>query len=45
MTIDASGTVSLDAKPGKLTDWAEEQLNSLVQHRMPDGEVSEGKII
>ncbi len=45
VTIDASGTVSLDAKPGKLTDWAEEQLNSLVQHRMPDGEVSEGKVV
>ncbi len=43
-TIDSSGVVELDMPKSKLTDWVEEQLNSLVQHRMPDGEVSEGNV-
>jgi uncharacterized GH25 family protein len=43
-TIDASGTVELDMPPSPLADWVEEQLNSLVQHRMPTGEISEGKV-
>ncbi|MGD9722548.1 MAG: DUF3386 family protein [Pirellulales bacterium] len=42
--IDSSGTVELDAPPSKLTDWVEEQLNSLVQHRMPSGEIGEGNV-
>ncbi len=43
-TIDASGVVELDMPESKLADWVEEQLSSLVQHRMPDGEVSEGDV-
>ncbi len=43
-TIDSSGVVELDMPKSKLTDWVEEQLNSLVQHRMPDGEVTEGNV-
>ena len=44
LIIDASGTVKLEMVPSKLADWAEEQLNSLVQHRMPGGEVTQGTI-
>jgi len=43
-TIDANGVVTLDMPESKLSDWVEEQLNSLVQHRMPDGEVTTGRI-
>ncbi len=43
-TIDADGVVTVDLPKGKLTDWVEEQLNSMVQHRMPDGEVSQGDV-
>jgi hypothetical protein len=43
-TIDADGVVTLEMPKGKLTDWVEEQLNSMVQHRMPDGEVSQGDV-
>ncbi len=42
--IDADGVVSVELPQGKLADWVEEQLNSMVQHRMPDGEVSQGDI-
>jgi hypothetical protein len=44
LEIDADGVVSLEAPKSPLSDWAEEQLNSLVQHRMPDGEVSTGHV-
>jgi hypothetical protein len=44
VTIDDSGTVELDMRPSPLADWTEEQLNSLVQHRMPEGEISEGNV-
>ena len=43
-TIAADGDVKLSGEASKFHDWIEEQLNSLVQHRMPDGEVSEGHI-
>ena len=42
--IDANGIVELKLPESKLADWVEEQLNSLVQHRMPDGEVNEGTV-
>ena len=42
--IDADGVVTLDMPQSKVTDWVEEQLNSMVQHRMPDGEVSQGDV-
>ncbi len=44
VTIDASGVATLEAPASALTAWTEEQLASLVQHRMPDGEISEGAI-
>jgi Protein of unknown function (DUF3386) len=44
LEIDADGNVSLDAPASPLRDWAEEQLNSLVQHRMPDGEITTGNV-
>ncbi|MEX0977854.1 MAG: DUF3386 family protein [Pirellulales bacterium] len=44
LTIDADGIVSLEMSKSPLADWAEEQLNSLVQHRMPDGEVTTGNV-
>ncbi len=43
--IDEQGAVTLEMAPSKLTDWVEEQLNTLVQHRMPDGEVAEGNVV
>ncbi|REK10533.1 MAG: DUF3386 family protein [Planctomycetota bacterium] len=42
--IDADGGVTLKLPESPAADWAEEQLYSLVQHRMPDGEVSEGNV-
>jgi uncharacterized GH25 family protein len=45
VTIDSSGDVTLDMPKSTLSDWVEEQLQSLVQHRQPDGEVSEGKVV
>lgn len=42
--IDADGVVTLDMPKSKVADWVEEQLNSMVQHRMPDGEVSQGDV-
>lgn len=44
VSIDANGTVELDMPKSPLADWVEEQLNSLVQHRMPDGEVTQGEV-
>lgn len=44
VAIDANGTVELDMPKSPLADWVEEQLNSLVQHRMPDGEVAQGEV-
>jgi hypothetical protein len=44
MSIDASGTVEVEMPKSPLADWVEEQLNSLVQHRMPDGEVTQGDV-
>jgi hypothetical protein len=43
-TIDKGGSVELDMAPSKLADWVEEQLNTLVQHRMLQGEVAEGEV-
>lgn len=43
-TIDANGAVELDMPKSPATDWVEEQLNSLVQHRMPEGEVAQGQV-
>lgn len=43
-TIDANGTVELDMPKSPVADWVEEQLNSLVQHRMPEGEVAQGQV-
>ncbi|HEX3727384.1 MAG TPA: DUF3386 family protein, partial [Pirellulales bacterium] len=42
--VAADGSVSLDMPRSALADWVEEQLTSLAQHRMPDGEVSEGQV-
>jgi len=42
--INADGNVSLTMEKGVLADWVEEQLNSLVQHRMPDGEVTQNAV-
>ena len=44
MTIDGDGNVSLEMPKSAVADWVEEQLQTLVQHRMPDGEVTEGTI-
>lgn len=45
LTIDAQGAVTLDVADNKqLRAWGEEQLNSLVQHRMPDDSIPQGKI-
>lgn len=44
VTIDADGIVALDMPKSAATNWVEEQLNSLVQHRMPDGEVTQGDV-
>ncbi len=44
MEIDRDGVVTLDMPKSNIADWVEEQLNSMVQHRMPDGEVSEGNV-
>jgi hypothetical protein len=44
LTIDSDGGVTLDMPASPLRDWAEEQLTSLVQHRMPDGEISTGEV-
>jgi hypothetical protein len=43
-TIKSDGTVDLDMPASSLKDWAQEQLQSMVQHRMPDGEVNTGKV-
>jgi hypothetical protein len=43
-TIDASGVVDLSGDRSALHDWALEQLQSLAQHRMPDGEIAEGDV-
>ena len=42
--IDADGIVTVEMPASPTKDWVEEQLNSLVQHRMPDGEVSQGDV-
>jgi hypothetical protein len=44
LTIDAEGDVSVELSKSPLADWAEEQLHSLVQHRMPRGEVVQDKV-
>lgn len=44
VTIDADGGVSLATDDSSLAEWAEEMLYSLVQHRMPDGEISIGDV-
>ena len=42
--IDENGIVTSDLEKGALSDWLDEQLASMVQHRMPDGEVSQGNV-
>jgi uncharacterized GH25 family protein len=44
VTIDADGVVTLDMPESEVSAWVEEQLNSMVQHRMPDGEVTQGEV-
>lgn len=44
VTIDADGVVSVEMPKSEVSDWVEEQLNSMVQHRMPDGEVTQGDV-
>ncbi len=44
VTIDADGVVTLEMPKSDVSDWVEEQLNSMVQHRMPDGEVTQGDV-
>lgn len=44
LSIDAEGNVSLDVPGSPLCAWAQEQLHSLVEHRMPDGEISTGDV-
>ncbi len=45
LEIDATGTVELAMPKGKPADWARDQLEAMVRHRMPDGEVSEGNVV
>ncbi len=42
MTIESQGTVSLELPDSSTRPWAEETLNSLVQHRMPDDTIGQG---
>jgi hypothetical protein len=44
LTIEPQGTVSVEIGDSMLRQWTEEQLNSLVQHRMPDDSISQGKV-
>jgi uncharacterized GH25 family protein len=44
VSIDPNGAVDLNFPKSEIADWTEEQLASLVQHRMPNGEVSEGNV-
>ncbi len=44
LSIDASGSVELVMPTFAGTKWAEDQLESMVQHRMPDSQVAEGKV-
>jgi uncharacterized GH25 family protein len=44
VSVDENGVVSLDMPKSSLASWVQEQLDSMVQHRMPDGEVAEGAI-
>jgi hypothetical protein len=43
-TIDRAGVVTLSGERSELRDWAQDQLESLVQHRMPDGEIADGDV-
>ncbi len=43
-TIDAYGVVELEMAKSPLSEWVDQQLSSMVQHRMPAGEVSEGDV-
>ena len=45
LKIDSSGTVDLAMPEGKPADSARDQMESMVQHRMPDGQVSEGNVM
>lgn len=44
LTIDAQGSVTLELADQPLRQWGEEQLNSLVQHRMPDDSIPQRKV-
>jgi uncharacterized GH25 family protein len=44
LAISSDGSVTLDLPETALRKWAVDQLESLVQHRMPDGEVAEGTV-
>ena len=45
LKIDASGSVELTMDAGKQADWVRDQFESMVQHRMPDGQIGEGKVV
>jgi hypothetical protein len=44
LVVEPQGTVTLEFPDPVLREWAEEQLNSLVQHRMPEDNVQPGKV-
>jgi hypothetical protein len=44
VTVDAAGAVELAMPASPAKRWAEEQLATTVQHRMPDSSVGEGKV-
>ena len=45
LAIDAEGSVDLGIPAGKAADWAEDQFESMVQHRRPDGEIAERGVV
>ena len=45
LKIDAAGSVELAMPDSKPADWARDQFESMVQHRKPDGQVAEGKVV
>ncbi len=44
LVIEPQGTLALELQDPVLREWAEEQLNSLVQHRMPEDNLPQGKV-
>jgi hypothetical protein len=45
LKIGGDGTVTLTMPDSKAADWARDQLESMVQHRMPDGRVAEHNVV